>query len=136
MSDPAPNTATPASTVAFQGAFPISGDVNAIPVKEIGPAVGYYVHVLGFKVVNRDQSRATLRRGDATIGLAAGSGADPEQVSVYFSVSDVEALHTELQAMGIEPSDVRDDQHDGKQYRVFFAKEPYGVCFCFGQPAG
>ena len=23
---------------------------------------------------------------------------------------------------------------DGKPYRVFFAKEPYGVCFCFTQP--
>jgi hypothetical protein len=22
-----------------------------------------------------------------------------------------------------------------QRYRVFFAKEPYGVCFCFGQPA-
>ena len=53
---------TTAATATFQGAFPIGGDVNAIPVKEIGPAVGYYVHVLGFQVAQRDQSHATLRR--------------------------------------------------------------------------
>ena len=50
-------------------------------------------------------------------------------------VGDVEQLREELAARGIEPSPVRLDEHGGKQYRVFFAKEPYGVCFCFGQPA-
>jgi hypothetical protein len=49
-------------------------------------------------------------------------------------VRDVEALYQELEAKGIEPSALRVDEHEGKKYRVVFAKEPYGVCFCCGQP--
>lgn len=109
-------------------------DVNALPVKEIGPAVGYYTQVLGFHVVEKEAERATLKRGDVQIGLAQ-NGADPEQASCYFGVDNVEALHQELSAKGIEPSPIGTDTHGGKQYRIFFAKEPYGVCFCFGQPA-
>jgi len=96
--------------------------------------VGYYTQVLGFSVVSRDGNKAVLRRDEAQIGLAR-NGEDPEQASCYFSVSDVEALRRELEARGIEPSPLRVDEHGGEKYRVFFAKEPYGVCFCFGQPA-
>ena len=119
----------------FKGAFPIGNtDVNALPVKEIGPAIGYYTRVLGFEVVSRGPKVATLRRGDATIGLAV-NGADPEQASCYFSVTDLEAVRAELAEAGIEPTPIRQDRHDGKLFRVCFAKEPYGVCFCFGSPA-
>ena len=120
-------------SVIFRGVYPI-GDTNtaALPVKEIGPAVGYYTQVLGFTVVTKEEGRAVLRRDDATIGLARNDE-DPEQASCYFEVSDVDRLRAELDATGIEPSAVRLDEHDGKRYRVFFAKEPYGVCFCFGQ---
>ena len=52
------------------------------------------------------------------------------------AVSDVEALRRELDAKGIQPGDIEVQQHEGKHYRVFFSKEPYGVCFCFGQPHG
>lgn len=121
--------------LSFRGAFPIGGtDVKALPVKEIGPAVGYYTQVLGFTLVTKDAKTATLRRDDAEIGLAV-NGADPEQASCYFHVSDVDAVRLELDAKGIEPGDVHQQQYGGNRYRVFFAKEPYGVCFCFGQPA-
>lgn len=120
-------------SLVFRGVYPI-GDTrpDALPVKEIGPAVGYYTRVLGFTLVEKSEKRATLRRDDATIGLAVNGG-DPEQASVYFEVSDVDALHREIEAAGIEPTALRVDDHGGKRYRVFFAKEPYGVCFCFGQ---
>jgi hypothetical protein len=123
------------NSVVFRGVFPIGDtDTNALPVKATGPAIGYYTRVLGFTVVSRDAQSAVLRRDEAQIGLAC-SGADPEQASCYFSVSDVDALRQELDDCGIEPSPLRVDEHGGKRYRVFFAKEPYGVCFCFGQPA-
>src|SRR5947209_5871490 len=119
----------------FKGAFPIGNtDTKALPVKALGPAIGYYTQVLGFTVVSKDEKSAVLQRDDATIGLAM-NGEDPEQASCYFEVGDVEALRREFEAKGIEPSPVRLDEHGGKKYRVFFAKEPYGVCFCFGQPA-
>ena len=123
------------ANIHFNGVYPI-GDtkVAALPVQELGPAIGYYTQVLGFSLVSKTKTSAVLRRNDAEIGLAA-NGEDPCQASCYFAVSNVDALRQELDAKGIEPSELREDTHDGKQYRVFFAKEPYGVCFCFGSPA-
>jgi hypothetical protein len=121
--------------VVFRGVYPIGDtDTNALPVKEIGPAVGYYSQVLGFSLVRKDRTTAQLERDGVRIGLAV-NGRDPEQASCYFAVSDVDALHRELEARGIEPSEVGVQEHEGTRYRVCFAKEPYGVCFCFGQPA-
>ena len=119
--------------VTFAGAYPI-GDTNiqALPVKELGPAIGYYTQVLGFAVTEKTDRTARLQRDAAQIGLTLHGG-DPEQASCYFAVSDVAALREELAAKGIEPSPVRPDQHGGRSLVIFFAKEPYGVCFCFGQ---
>lgn len=123
------------SRVFFSGVYPIGDtDVNNLPVKHLGPAIGYYTQALGFSVVSREEKRAVLRRDEARIGLAE-NGQDPEQASCYFPVGDVEGLRRELEAKGIEPGAIRLDEHEGKQYRVCFAREPYGVCFCFGQPA-
>jgi hypothetical protein len=66
------------------------------------------------------------------IGLAV-NGQDPEQASCYFAVTDVAALRAEFASKGIAPTEVQRDEHDGRPLLVFFAKEPYGVCFCFGQ---
>jgi len=117
----------------FESVSPIgSSDPMALPVKDVGAAVAYYVNVLGFRCVSSSVSLATLRRDSAEIGLSV-SGADPDQASVYFSVSDIEALHRELTAKSASPSALREDIHGGQRYRVCFAREPYGVCFCFGQ---
>ena len=120
--------------IVFESVFPIGDtDVNALPILELGPAIGYYCLALGFTLVSKSQDSAVLRRDAVQICLAR-NGTDPGQASCYFAVSDVEALRQELDARGIEPSALREDNHDGKPYRIFFAKEPYGVCFCFGQP--
>jgi hypothetical protein len=66
------------------------------------------------------------------IGLAV-NGRDPEQASCWFSVGDVDSLWKEYEAKGIGPGIIDEQRYDGKPYRVFFAKEPYGVCFCFTQ---
>lgn len=121
--------------VVFKGVYTIgSTDINALPVRGIGPAIGYYKQILGFAVVSKDKKSAVLQRDNVKIGLAV-NGADPEQASCYFDVTDVEALRRELDEKDIEPSPIRLDEHQGNKYRVFFAQEPYGVCFCFGQPA-
>ena len=55
----------------FKAVGPIGDtDTNALPVKEIGPAVGYYTQVLGFSLVERNATTAKLRRDDVQIGLA------------------------------------------------------------------
>ena len=122
-----------AGEVVFERVSPIGDtDTNGLPVKDIGPAVGYYTQVLGFSLVSKTSEGAVLRRDSVEIGLAKND-ADPEQASCYFAVTNVEALREELAAKGIEPSPLRVDDYGGKKYHVFFAKEPYGVCFCFGQ---
>ncbi|MBC8063713.1 MAG: glyoxalase/bleomycin resistance/extradiol dioxygenase family protein, partial [Chlorobia bacterium] len=83
------------------------------------------------QAVDRDKSSATLKRDKATIGLAV-NGADPEQASCYFEVENLEQLREDLIMKGSSPSEMRMDQYGGNKYRVFFDKEPYGVCFCFG----
>ena len=118
----------------FKGVFPIGDtDVSQLPVAEIEPAIAYYAEKLGFTLVSQNETSATLQRDAATIGLSV-NGRDPEQASCYFNVSDVEALHQELTAKGMEPTPLRIDEYGDKRYRVCFAKEPFGVCFCFGSP--
>ena len=119
----------------FGGAFPIGNtNILALPVKHIGPAAAFYTQVLGFTLVERGEKSAMLKRDDALIGLTEDE-ADPDQASVYFSVSNLKALHAELAAKNLAPGTVEVSEHDNKPFRVFFAREPYGVCFCFGHEA-
>jgi len=119
--------------IEFLSVYPLgSTDVHALPAKDIGPAIGYYTRVLGFSIVSRAKESAVLQRDRVKIGIAT-NGADPEQASCYFGVRDLDALYEELYSFGIEPSPIRITEHDGKPQRIFFAKEPYGVCFCFGE---
>ncbi|MFZ4506779.1 MAG: VOC family protein [Fimbriimonas sp.] len=118
---------------SFLSVSPIGdGDPMSIPVNDFGPSIAYYVHVLGFTLVERTADSAVLVRGEAKIGLAR-NGLDPYQASFYFGVSDVRELREELLAKHVEPSELRIDQWGGGRFEVFFAKEPFGVCFCFGQ---
>jgi lactoylglutathione lyase len=121
--------------VFFKATGPIGDtDTNALPVKEIGPAVGYYTQCLGFSLISKDAKTARLKRDDVEIGLAV-NGRDPEQASCWFSVGDVDALWREYDANGIGPGTIEEQEYGGRPLRVFFAKEPFGVCFCFTQPA-
>ncbi len=120
--------------VAFTGVFPIgTTDPAALPVRELGPAIGYYTQVLGFTLTQKTERTARFQRDAVQIGVAV-SGQDPEQASCYFAVSDVAALRAEYAGKGIDPTEMQREEHDGRPLLVFFAKEPYGVCFCFGQP--
>ncbi len=127
----------------FNAVYPISEeDTNALPVKEIVPAIEFYTSVLGFSVVSSDAKTAMLKRDDVQIGLIQQPDHDPLQAgSCYFGVSDVEALRLELETKGAKPGAIHVQMHDGKNYRVFFVREcdmleiHDGYCFCFGQPA-
>ena len=90
-------------SIFFKAVGPIGEtDINALPVKEVGPAVGYYTQCLGFTLVSRDRTTAVLRRDDVQIGLSVNDE-DPEQASCWFSVGDVDALWREYEAKGIGP---------------------------------
>ena len=87
----------------FKAVGPIGDtDPNALPVKEIGPSVGYYTQCLGFSLVSKDLASAVLKRDDVQIGLAV-NGRDPDQASCWFSVGDVDALWHEFDTKCIAP---------------------------------
>src|SRR5260370_564708 len=73
----------------FKGVYPIGDtDTQALPVKELGPAIGYYTQVLGFSLVSKGEKTAVLQRDEATIGIPV-NGRDPEQASCVFPPLDV-----------------------------------------------
>src|SRR5437868_6242303 len=110
-------------SVRFLGVYPIGGTkVMELPVKFVGPAVAFYTRVMGFEAVERGGRGAKLRRDGALIGLAE-NGDDPDQASCYFAVEGLDELHAELVVM--EPSPIGPSEHEGKKFRVFFAREPY-----------
>ena len=120
----------------FKGIYPISGeDLNALPVKEIGPALEFYKTVLRFAVVASDEATATLQRDDARIGLIRRPDHKPEEAgSCAIAVADLDAMRAELNGRGLDLSAVRVDEWGGKKYRVFFLREARdGYCYCFNQ---
>jgi predicted enzyme related to lactoylglutathione lyase len=122
----------------FKGVYPISGeDLNALPVREIGRAVEFYKTVLGFSVVSSDATAAILKRDAAQLGLVRKPDhKSTEAGSCVFAVTDLDAIHKELDGRGNDLGGIRIDEWDGKKYRVFFLRETEnGYCFCFSQPA-
>ena len=115
------------------GVFPIgNSDPAALPVHDFGPAIAFYHAVLGFELIERTSDSAKMRRDEGEIVLRLGD-TDPYNYSLYFSTDDVAAFRAEMIARLLEPTELRMDSYGGKQFRVFFVKEPYGVCFCIGQ---
>ena len=112
-------------------------DTHALPVKDLGPAIGFYEAVLGFSVVGRDSSTAVLARDGVRIGLVRKADHEPGKAgSLAFEVDDLDALHRELQARGGNPGDFGIDEWGGKRYGTFFLREPEnGYCYCFYRPA-
>lgn len=120
----------------FKGAYPISGeDLNALPVKEIAPAVEFYQTVLRFSVVASDEATATLQRDDARIGLIRKPDHKPERAGSFaIAVADLDVMRAELDRRGLDLSATRIDAWNGKKYRVFFLREAEnGYCYCFNQ---
>jgi hypothetical protein len=118
---------------------PISGeDTNALPVKEVGPAIAFYETVLGFSVVRSDTATGVVARDGVRIGLVRQPDHQPGRAgSVAIAVDDLDVLHGEIRTRGGHPGEFGIDQWDGKQYRTFFLREDEnGYCYCFYQPAG
>jgi catechol 2,3-dioxygenase-like lactoylglutathione lyase family enzyme len=130
-------------TLQFKSISPIGkGDTNAIPVKDIDPAVTFYTEVLGFSLVTKDVRSAVLGRDDVKVGLVAKIDHDPKRAgSFYFDVAELETLRHEFESKGGKPGAIEIQKHEGKNYRLFFLREcdmmeiHDGYCFCFGQPA-
>jgi lactoylglutathione lyase len=132
------NSARGDTMAQLKAVYPISGeDLNALPVKEIEPAVAFYEAVLGFSIASRSPSAAALIRDDVRIRLVHKADHKPEQAgSMAFAVDDLDAMHHELQESCAQPGKFGTDQWGGKQYRTFFVREDEnGYCYCFYHPA-
>jgi len=120
----------------YQSVYPIGDtDPNNLPVENLETAVPYYVQNLGFTVEARSAEphpAAVIARDGVRMRLAQNGG-DPGQASCYISVSDVDQALAELQGKGLDLSEPRVDEHEGKKYRVFFVRAPDGLCYCLGQ---
>jgi hypothetical protein len=124
------------SEVRLKGIYPIGdSDPAAMPAPDAEAASDWYVQNLGFQVTSRAEAphrSVTLARDDVRLTLAENGG-DPHNASCYIEVSDVDAAYGEAEALGIVPSPMRIDTHGGARYRVFFIKDPVGLCYCVGQ---
>ncbi len=111
----------------FKGVYPISGeDLNALPVKEIGPAVEFYTNVLAFSVVARDDTTATIQRDDARLGLVRKPDHKPEEAgSCAFSVTDLDAMRAEMVAR--MPPGQRGGHAGGRVRGVVFVRRATGT---------
>ena len=121
--------------VRLTGVFPIGDtDPNNMPVINLEEAIAFYQDTLGFSVTARGADpapSATMVRDAVTLRFVENGG-DPGDASCYLSVDDVDGAVAEMQAHGVTPSPTRVDEHGGKRYRVFFIKDPQGLCYCVG----
>jgi hypothetical protein len=122
----------------FTAVYPISGeDLNALPVREIGPAVDFYRTALGFEVLSQDDTRAVVGRDDVRLGLVRKPVHQPgEAGSCCFAVTDLDAVRDEFLARGgSEVGPFGTNEWGGQRYRTFFVREAgNGYCYCFCTP--
>ena len=115
-------------------AYAISNeDLDALPVRELGAAIGFYVSVLGFALVRRDGPNATVGRDDVLLGLTLRPDHEPGRAgSLAIEVDELAELHQELASKGGQPGEFGVDEWDGRSHRTFFLREAEnGYCFCF-----
>jgi lactoylglutathione lyase len=118
-------------------AYPISDeDPTALPVRALDPAVAFYERVLGFAVVRREGTAATLARDEVRLGLVARADHDPGRAgSLAIQVDDLEALHRKLARVGGRPGEFGVDEWNGRTHRTFFLREAEnGYCYCYFCP--
>jgi catechol 2,3-dioxygenase-like lactoylglutathione lyase family enzyme len=112
-----------------------SVDPMAIPVRDLQPAIDYYVVRLGFSLHSREPESARLVRDEVEVGLVRHPAHDPATAgSYFFGVRGLRALRSELIAAGAAPGEIQSREHDGKPINLFFTREGVdGYCYCFGE---
>ncbi len=121
----------------FQSIHPI-GDTDPLnlPVADVEKAVAFYTAKMGFELrrssASAEPASAILGRDQVELGLAV-NGQDPEQASCYIEVSDVDQVYEEYRSQGVQVSpEINESEHAGRKYRVFFVRDPDGICYCIG----
>jgi lactoylglutathione lyase len=121
----------------LEKAFGYQGDNMNLPVQDLSAALEFYQTVLGFRLVSRSETphkTAVLARDSVQIGLAENGG-DPTQDGCAFHVANLELLHQEFQAGGLQKplSGFDVERHGDESWRVFYVVAPDGLCYWFGE---
>lgn len=121
----------------LERAFGYQGDNMNLPVQDLPAALPFYETVLGFRVASRSDTphkAVVLGRDSVQIRLAE-NGRDPTQDGCAFHVTNLESLHREFQAKGLQkpPSEFGVERHDGVSWKVFYVVAPDGLCYWFGE---
>lgn len=108
----------------------------ALPVADVDVSAAYYVGKMGFEAIARGDEpvRGVVLERDGIRMAINENGGEPEQDGCAFRTDDVEMLHAEFAANGLEKlGDLKEEIHDDGEYKVFFVVAPDGLCFWFGQ---
>lgn len=120
----------------FKAAFPYQEDVLALPVTNLDDASAWYSEHFGMIEVDRyDQPEPTvvLERDGVRIGFSINGG-DASQDGAAILVSRISGIREELESRGVNISNWRVDERDGRKFQVFFAIAPDGLCYYFHEP--
>ena len=107
---------------SFRAAFPYQNDVLALPVSNAQEASTWYGQNFGMQEVERGAQPkpfVILERDGVKIGFAENGG-DPTQDGAAVLVAGITELRTELESRGVNFSDWREDERDGKKLKSFF----------------
>lgn len=121
----------------LENAWGYQGNNMNLPVGNLDAAIPFYESIMGFRVLSRSESpcrSAILGRDAIQIGLAENGG-DPTQDGCAFEVDSVESAFAEFKANGLnkELSNFDVEQHDGRNWKVFYVVAPDGLCYWFGE---
>ncbi len=120
----------------YEAAFPFQDDVLALPVSDIDDTAKWYAEAFGLIEVERHDApvrTVIMERDETRIGFAINGG-DPTQDGAAIRVSDIHRAKEELESKGVETSNWRIDERDGRKLQVFFVVAPDGLCYYFHQP--
>lgn len=121
----------------FRSASAYSGDVHDLPVKSIDVAAEWYSKHFSMTEVERKSEpfpNVILERDGVRIGFSENGG-DSSQHGAAILLQELSSIHEELAANGLALAEPKVDEHDGKQYNMFFVVAPDGLCFNFHEPA-
>jgi len=121
----------------FKNAWGYQGDALNLPVANVDDARLFYEKHLGFTLESASDSpvkSVILNRDEIRIGLVENGG-DPTQDGCAFEVENVEAAYAEFKTAGLgkELSDVKTENNDGVEWKVFYIVAPDGLCYWVGE---
>ena len=119
----------------FEKAWPYQDDVLALPVSDIDIASKWYCNFFGMTEIRRFNDpipTVILERDGVKLGFAI-NGKDSSQDGAAILVTDIHHAKDQLEANGLEISDIRAEERDGERLQVFFVVAPDELCFYFHQ---